>query len=110
MIEQHPIPEIGTPLWSPGKNRTSATMACRRRRLLLGLFLIFCLISCLLVLSSIRDNPCKHLPKILHWGTADVETIKTPPSLPPTILVGAQGTEDEINVPLALSAFRDMGS
>ena len=40
---------------------TSATMACRKRRLLMGLFLFFCLIYQLLVLSSIF-NAFKVLP------------------------------------------------
>ena len=44
-----------SPVGCPAKNRTSATMACRRMRLrpILCLFLFFCLISHLLVLSCI---------------------------------------------------------
>ena len=45
----------------PAENRPSVTMACRKRRLLMGLFLFFCLISHLLVLSSIC-NAFKILP------------------------------------------------
>ena len=41
------------PCGVPAKSTTSATMACRKRQVLLGLFLFLCLISHFLVLSSI---------------------------------------------------------
>ena len=40
------------PVVCPAENRPSATMACRRRRLLVGVFLSICLISRLLIVSK----------------------------------------------------------
>ena len=53
-------------LGCPAQNRPLATMSCRRRRLLVCLFLVFCLIYRLLVISSII-NAFKILPSTLPF-------------------------------------------
>ena len=54
------------PRGAPAKNRTSATVACRKEATSNGLFRFFCLISRLLALSSVF-NAFKILPGVAQW-------------------------------------------
>ena len=70
LIQKGTLHLLTIPVGCPAENRPSATMTCRKRVLLMGLFLFFGLISRLLVRSSIFQNPPLNSSVLLNWREA----------------------------------------